>query len=115
VIPPHCSGEGNPGESSIADTPPVIAREATGPPWREGRRRKQSIRPRERLDFFVAKAVITALVAGAHRTNRSLPCANASRLSRLPQAMTGQIVGLSFFLVGEGGSTPRPYFHGRPD
>jgi hypothetical protein len=49
------------------------------------------------MDFFVAKPVITARAQLRSsrtriRANRSLPCANASRL---PQAMTGHIIGLS--------------------
>ena len=49
------------------------------------------------MDFFVAKPVITARAQlrssrARIRANRSLPCANASRL---PQAMTGHIIGLS--------------------
>ena len=49
------------------------------------------------MNFFVAKPVITARAQlpssrARIRANRSLPCANASRL---PQAMTGHIIGLS--------------------
>jgi hypothetical protein len=47
--------------------------------------------------FVVAKPVITARAQlrpsrARIRANRSFPCANASRL---PQAMTGHIIGLS--------------------
>jgi hypothetical protein len=66
------------------------------------------------MDFFVAKPVITALVAGAHSHEPFAPLHKRFAFAAGNGGADRRAL-LAFFLAGEGGSTPRPYFHGRSD